>query len=417
MGYQVKQAALVQEGRVDGTLAPSEPVSKPHLEKRKHIPTLDGLRGIAVLMVLFGHFYRRELFAEGSWSRWIGGRVFGAGGLGVDLFFVLSGFLITGILLDQRGKKGAFVDFYARRSLRIFPLYFLSLALVLWILPFFVTFDGAANRIVADQVWLWTYTINFPGVPWIWDESSLFLLGHFWSLCVEEHFYLLWPPLAFCLPKKRLIQCCGLFIGVGISCRTISHLSGEGAGTIANWTTLQRLDALAIGSALAISVRKPQWQKWIPSPRFSRGVFLVLLCLLGVMVMRPRSWTGSAIFIGRETLAAVVFGTLLLWAYRLRDGDAGYRLLTCRFMVSFGKFSYGIYVIHGILRPAFTRIWDLSAGRFLSGLPWLDVFLFITIATGGSFLLAWLSYNLVEKRFLRLKRYFNYGVHPAPARA
>lgn len=145
----------------------------------QHIPALDGIRGIAILMVLVVHFYRRELFHAHGALNMVTGRVAAVGNYGVELFFVLSGFLITGILLDYRREQGSLIKFYIRRSLRIFPLYFLSLAVVLQILPRVLEFDPAARTIVDHQSWLWTYMMNWPTPGWIWDESHIFAMGHF----------------------------------------------------------------------------------------------------------------------------------------------------------------------------------------------------------------------------------------------
>src|SRR5688572_11214801 len=161
--------------------------------KHRHIRVLDGLRGVAILMVLMIHLYPKPFIADTYPTLTaVFGRLIGAGSYGVELFFVLSGFLITGILLDTKHERRFLGKFYARRILRIFPLYYGALFIVIVILPLFVAFDAEAMAIVHRQLWLWTYLSNWP-VGSIWDDSSLFMLGHFWSLCVEEHFYVFWP--------------------------------------------------------------------------------------------------------------------------------------------------------------------------------------------------------------------------------
>src|SRR5690242_3161095 len=117
------------------------------------------------------------------------------GVLGVDLFFVLSGFLITGLLLDAKGKPHYFRNFYARRTVRIFPLYYLVLFLLLVVLPAVIAVPPALAHARREQAWLWTYTSNF----YIASKASWALgyVSHFWSLAIEEHFYLLWPLVVF----------------------------------------------------------------------------------------------------------------------------------------------------------------------------------------------------------------------------
>src|SRR5204862_8030595 len=136
-----------------------------------------------------------------------------------ELFFVLSGFLITGILLDTRAQTGALLKFYMRRILRIFPLYYGSLMALFWLLPLFVNFDAGAVNVQSQQQWLWLYLINFPGIDYIWDDSNLFLVGHFWSLCVEEHFYVLWPLFVFWQSRRTVMIAGAILMAVALIAR------------------------------------------------------------------------------------------------------------------------------------------------------------------------------------------------------
>ena len=156
-------------------------------EPRTHtiIPALDGLRGIAILLVLIHHLtiYR----PEGGLDSWIAAVPL-FGWCGVNLFFVLSGFLITGILLDTRDSPVFYRSFFARRVLRIFPLYYGVLFLGFVLAPLLLPMPDAYGR---HQLWLWTYLANF-AMPFGKGEPAF---SHFWSLCVEEQFYLVWPFL------------------------------------------------------------------------------------------------------------------------------------------------------------------------------------------------------------------------------
>lgn len=158
-----------------------------------HVPALDGLRGVAILMILVLHFYN-EAAINTSYSI-IGPiitKVAWSGLYGVQLFFVLSGFLITKILLDSKKDPNYFRNSYMRRFLRIFPLYYGTLCVIFFVLPHIITFDEAAKNISSRQIWLWTYLSNasWLGAGGEWDSSSPFRIGHFWSLCVEEHYLL-----------------------------------------------------------------------------------------------------------------------------------------------------------------------------------------------------------------------------------
>jgi len=145
--------------------------------------------------------FGREVFPVEEYGRVIQKLIY-VGSLGVDLFFVLSGFLITRILLQSIGTSGYFSRFYYRRSLRIFPLYFLSLAVFLLAIPMLNSGDSTFSEAMNKQAYLWTYTTN---LKMSWDNEWGFgYLDHFWSLAVEEQFYLAWPLVIFLAPTRVL---------------------------------------------------------------------------------------------------------------------------------------------------------------------------------------------------------------------
>src|SRR5690625_4685275 len=159
----------------------------------QYVKELDGVRGVAILLVILFHCFPSPLT--------------GLGWIGVDLFFVLSGFLITGILIDSKGNKRYYSNFIGRRILRIFPLYYLVLFIMLFLLPLIGRgFSSGSNYsfYLRHQGWFWSYLQNwlfsFHGFP------KNLILSHFWSLGVEEQFYLVWPFLVLLLPKKLLLK-------------------------------------------------------------------------------------------------------------------------------------------------------------------------------------------------------------------
>src|SRR5438105_2987757 len=167
--------------------------------EKGHVPALDGVRGLAILAVLGGHLLISNDVAASFWVQklldirdllWIG----------VTLFFALSGFLITGILYDTLGSEGYFRTFYGRRALRIFPLYYgVLFALLLLTHPLHLNWHGQAWRLL-------TYTTNLPFThEWTSNPAAFVNLRHFWSLAVEEQFYLVWPLLIFLLRDWRRI--------------------------------------------------------------------------------------------------------------------------------------------------------------------------------------------------------------------
>lgn len=382
-----------------------------------HIPQLDGLRGIAILMVLIVHFFRKELFDAAPGIQMGLSRVAGAGGYGVELFFVLSGFLITGILLDNQHEKGALGRFYVRRCLRIFPLYYLTLVVLMLVLPLAIPYDEGAKKIVEHQSWLWTYLVNWPGTGWIWDDSGIFWVGHFWSLCVEEHFYMFWPLIVYALGRTKLIKFCLGLVLIGLLSRLVATMLSPDAPLLLQWTTLSKIDGLAIGSLLALLMRDPGSVRILPEgPAFRRWLWV-----LGVFFLVHRFWPRRLhtpyIEVFMETIVVVLSALCLIGAIRSRPGDWVHRGLTAPWLMSFGKYSYGLYVIHGILRPQFQRLLPIDSMTSFPGSPFLYQFIYYVITTAFCFGAAYVSYHCFEKHFLRLKQLFPYAKAKATAQA
>ncbi|HVM49407.1 MAG TPA: acyltransferase [Candidatus Acidoferrum sp.] len=380
----------------------------PAVKAAGHVAVLDGVRGVAILMVLFGHFYQTSVIKVNyPLAGKILGRVLAPSGYGVELFFVLSGFLITGILLDTKELPGYFGKFYMRRFLRIFPLYYGALAAVLLVLPLFVNLDAGGREIVAHQGWLWCYLANWPSA-YIWDNSNVFLLGHFWSLAVEEHFYILWPAMVFLLSRRGLVRVCFIVLVMCATVRATDAIMGQAGPLILQWTTLTRVDGLAIGGLLAIALRTPELKEHLPSGKYmTAGLWVFGVLVMGLMLM-PRQVHFLPIPIFSETIVVSFLGLAVLAALQAQPGELYYQMLSSRVLVAFGKYSYGIYVIHGILRPVFAKVFNLEHAPIHYGLAFVSLAAYYVFAIGVSFLLAWLSYNLMEKRFLALKRYFEY---------
>src|SRR4051812_42732359 len=221
------------------------------LSHPKHIPALDGLRGLAIILVLLFHFTPEGIGATSAEK--VLRSVASLGWCGVDLFFVLSGFLITGILYDAKGSPHFFRDFYMRRVLRIFPLYYGVLFLVFIVVPLLHPLTRASDQqFIHNQHWLWLYMANIPqALTNAWPLKTGWVnLNHFWSLAIEEHFYLIWPALVFLLQRRTLMRICTACIITALILRCLTYFLWN--DTAAYVLTPCRMDELAMGALVAL---------------------------------------------------------------------------------------------------------------------------------------------------------------------
>lgn len=390
-----------------------EPVSEPRDETR--VPALDGLRGIAILTVLFGHLTWQE---ERFYSR-IGNVVFGLADTswcGVDLFFVLSGFLITGILYDAKGARNFFSSFYIRRVLRIFPLYYAMLIAAVFIVPALAPVDPKLSDLTAHQSWLWMFSANLLiGWKQIWFFDSPYVsLGHFWSLAVEEHFYFLWPLAVFFLDRRWLMRLCILAIGGALIFR-LGLLAQGATSTPLYVLTWCRMDSLATGALLALLARGPAGIAAMVRPAWV--VLIAAGTALAVMGLRHggrlMSHDTVAVTWGFSLLAAF-FGAMLILAVAARPASLGGRFFSCRFLRFFGKYSYALYVLQAVPRKLYHTLFPLDALTALVGSYPVALGIFSLLLLGTMVLMALLSWHLYEKHFLKLKRFFPYAGRAVP---
>ena len=349
------------------------------MSSKDHIPVLDGIRGIAVLMVIVFHFWQG--FARGPYT--LVGKMAVWGQTGVDLFFVLSGFLITGILLDSKGDTYFLRNFYVRRILRIFPLYYATLLSIYLIGPLVHLVPWTPWK---QSLWFWAYLQN---IPMTFAPRLAAGPGHFWSLAVEEHYYFVWPFLVMLLDRGRLLKVIGGAIAVSLLTRVVFIHYGT------FYFTLARLDGLAIGSAVAIFARSrdglASYTGWATRVLFALGTILMTTQLFV-------SGKGLAsIEVVKSTLIAFVYASVLVLVIENKFGKAAKRLLGGRSLGSVGKYSYGMYVLHPFILEWLHQ----------RGVAYGFFGLFESIA--ATYIAAWISWTLYEKRFLRLKRHFEYG--------
>jgi peptidoglycan/LPS O-acetylase OafA/YrhL len=360
------------------------------------VPALDGLRGIAVLAVLLHHLFR---FAPDSPVGEVTGRVSAAGYMGVDLFFVLSGFLITGILVSTRTRADYFTRFYWRRTLRIFPLYYAVLLFVFLVFrPLaarFTELSPVAGEPAAYFLYLSNFAIAAAG-DFSWRPTDIT-----WSLAVEEQFYLVFPLLVRWIPPRRLIAACLVLILGAIAARTFLFVQeGSRAWIDCYVLPFTRMDALCLGALLACVARTPE-------ALTGRGLrWLSDVALLALPFVALSAWSAHAhpfmMTVGRTVVALAMVSLVR----RAAQTPVSVRnAFTVGPLVYLGNRSYGIYLLHslveGVLRRApgvrsyFT---DVRVEQEL--LPALAFFVASCAITIG---LAECSFQWLERPLLALK--------------
>lgn len=393
-----------------------------------HIPALDGVRGWSIIMVLIFHtfgFYPMvspdQLTGTEGLFRY-GTKYFGHG---VDFFFVLSGFLITGILLKSISSEKYFLNFYARRTLRIFPLYYLSISAIFFVTPLFVGyFNGQVPRYY--YLTYYAYLQNFIVNP---EHGGLpqFLLGPMWSLAVEEHFYLIWPAIVWACSKlspvdsstpynakmlRYLLVLATCLVGMAIVSRVyiymFSHLRSY---WVTSWTVC-RMDSILIGALLAILLRSTSryyLEKW-------RYHWLGVFSALSIMAMYLDSaWEGKVELATRTigyTGYALFFASIINVLLFLPASNFFLKCFDNRVLRLYGKHSYAIYIIHSVVNAV---IWSQFFEQSKMGyFPTSIAFFMLSVVL--SLCISWIIWHLFEKHFLALKRFFEKEKPDGPER-
>ncbi len=360
----------------------------------RHIPHLDGVRGLAILLVTLYRFGREA--PDSSLGVWMP-QIIGIGAHGVELFFVLSGFLITGILLDSRGSRHQLRNFFVRRSLRILPLYFASLALLVGLIPQLAHMWGATSieRAFApareQQFFLWFYLTNVQMAQL--DAWCFGPLDHFWSLAVEEHFYWIWPLAILLLSSRRLMWTTLIATAVCIATRTL-WLAMGGAATAAEVLTVWRCDGLLMGALMAMLIRSSEstWQRVIA---ITRWAWLPAIGLALAIDLADRR-----VLMLHSTLWNAVWFCLLANMLSSRQDGWLARLFDRAWLRGLGQISYGMYVFQAPLIPL------AAALGWTAGVSLPMNFLYVGVMFAVCVVVAWCSWMGFERHWLRLKEYF-----------
>jgi peptidoglycan/LPS O-acetylase OafA/YrhL len=356
------------------------------------IAALDGVRALAILIVIFHHAVGFTGVPPASGAERVIDALAQQAWMGVDLFFTLSGFLITGILLRTKGTDGYYRNFMMRRVLRIFPLYYLFILVFFVILPRLFPAQPDLARLPAQQAWYWLYLPNVR----IYLNGNWYatFVEHAWSLSIEEQFYLVWPLVVALLSRRNLVRFCLVAIPLSLTLRVLIVLHG-GDHAAAFVLTPAHLDGLLLGAMLA--AYEPQGTH--ARPRF------VALTVAGVafVALTPRLGVSYAIAhyalsVTGWSLACVGFVGLAITS---PPTSLLTRILTLRPLAAIGTYSYGVYLVHQpLMRALVPRV------NAVTGSPLRHWTLLAIVGGALSFAIAWVTYHAFERRFLALKRYF-----------
>jgi len=370
----------------------------PRLESR--IPELDGIRAIAIWMVLLLHVFWGYKDPPGALDFLPGPLVviLGHGWLGVDLFFLLSGFLITGILLDTKDRPHYFKNFYIRRFLRIMPLYFTLVLIWSFFYRGYERYFLLASVFGANLAHL--FGIHVPHGP-----------GGLWSLAVEEHFYLLWPAIVLLLDRRKLLfLCAAIFIGTPVL-RGIFAARGMNPEIIYDLSWF-RFDGLAGGAAMAIWARSKYCERSM-ARRLATALVgaLALISLAGARfgLFGTKTVASAALRYTQADLGFAAFFILVL-VYR---GTNWTSFLRSRFMQLSGALSYCLYLIHFSLGDAIRYL--IKHQHVVHFSPAVAILVRGALILITSFGIALLSRKYLEEPFLALKDRFTFRANPKPS--
>ena len=381
-------------------MVPDEPVKASCGSRPSYFPEVDGLRGVAILLVLWYHapFLFRELpefFAEQTpWSM-LGllGRMSLGGWIGVDLFFVISGFLITLILLRIKDRAGSALAFWGRRGLRILPLALLYLAVLIGL-----TSIGDPLKILSSfDEWAWYafYLGNIHIAIYGWQPLAVMIL---WSLAIEEQFYLIWPFIVRFCTVDQLFRWSMALIVIAPLARALMLVAGTDYPAI-YVLTFCRVDALAAGAVMAVLYSSGRWQQHM-APRKRLAVPALAMIMLTLLVPfspslpQTRTWLFSVF--GYSWLAisfAIVLGASLEIQGPIRA------VLTSRVLIFLGRRCYGLYLWHVVAAGCVVAaVQQWNVGFHVHVLLWLLTLLMMATA----------SWVFFERPILRFKRFLPY---------
>jgi peptidoglycan/LPS O-acetylase OafA/YrhL len=373
----------------------------------ERVSELDGMRGAGAILVVAYHIFRRgNVFTTNAVLHFFSGLTMYAW-YSLDTFYVLSGFLIATILLRTKGSEHYYGNFYARRSLRVFPLYYFTLAfMLLLIIPKFdPEYLAEVPRALPFQLF---YLNNFlhlmsgiRGTPY---------LAVTWSLAIEEHFYLPFPFLVYYTRKETLAKICGGIIGISILARILAAFFWTDVRQMTNfffYNTFTRFEEIAFGVLVAIAFTYPEWRSKLG--RIALPVFLIIFSALNIFEFAtntgiPLSPENNVLLMVVGYTAASVFAAALIIALLTQSETSVIRrIFRNKIFVFWGQRSYSIYLYHV---PVGVLLVDFLWKHHYRG--WYGYLIYIGLTFGITVLISMLTWSLLEKPMMNLKKHFEY---------
>ena len=385
----------------------SMPSSSAVRPRQERVPELDGLRGTAIFMVVVFHYLEQQGTAAQGGLTPILQRLVLMGWSGVDLFFVLSGFLIGGILVDARSSPSYFKTFYTRRFFRIIPIYYL------WVLAYVVLIGVAGSVlrarsnsgvIMALGTPIYSHFLflqNLMVIPFAGLAGAWF--AHLWSLAVEEQFYLV-SPLVVRLLSARLLTIFLACVIVAAPLLRVVLLAVHADPWLVSVLMPCRADSLAMGMLAAVFWRRERFREWLSD---QSGILYAILATLFAGVVALWKWSPQSLTLGMESIGftwlAAFYVVILLLALVRREGPIA-RWARMAWLRELGRVSYCVYIIHLVVNVACHSLLR-RASPATSDWRGAAVSLFSALATFG---IAWISWKFFEGPLVRFGHSFKY---------
>jgi peptidoglycan/LPS O-acetylase OafA/YrhL len=386
-------------------------MSKPRTWR--HFLALDGLRGAAMLSVLCFHFFVDEGYAATGIGKLLL-PVAKMGWMGVEVFFVLSGFLITGILLRARSATNYYRVFYARRALRIFPVYYLAVGLIFWVVvplkhhSAFFHLHPIGSFGPLEQLWYW---VNLSNLHTAFYPLVIPMLSPFWSVAIEEQFYLVWSAVVRNLRQQSLLVLCisGVLISAVLrNLPWIQHLNDIYPDFIYRFTLLH-VDGLLFGAVLAMLL--PSYGDRASLRKLSIALFWITAAVIVILARTP--YPSSPLMTRAGYSVLVLFAGSLLWLTVAPSGSSfASRIFASKPLVQLGRYSYFMYIFH---MPFFYYVRILGAHftrGHLVGHPYVARIQMGCVTFALTYLTAAISWKVFEGPILSNKRHFEYRYPP-----